>query len=127
MKHLLIASVAITIAAFLYFVFPVTENTDTPQTENETIQINYYPVYEHICEYGHPILVTGWSLDEITRFIHLKNYGYKSDDPAPAQYPYFYLSLSDDNRISNGRRINDVYTMSFLEEKWWVYEKKASD
>jgi hypothetical protein len=68
--------------------------------------IVYDPIYERICQYGHPILVKGWSQDKGTRFVHFKNPEYEKNPEKNA--PYFYIALDNENGITTQWYYNDL-------------------
>lgn len=78
----------------------------TPSDKKQNTQIIYDPIFEKICEYGHPILVTGWSLDKTTRFVHFKNPEYEKNKEK--QNPYFYIALNNEDGITTQLGYSDM-------------------
>lgn len=80
--------------------------TKTPAGKKQNTEIIYDPIFEKICEYGHPILVTGWSLDKTTRFVHFKNPEYEKNKER--QTPYFYIALNGEDGITTQLGYSDL-------------------
>ncbi|MES2824832.1 MAG: hypothetical protein V4732_14605 [Pseudomonadota bacterium] len=73
---------------------------------SRSADIVYDPIYERICQYGHPIFVTGSSLDKGTRFVHFKNSEYEKNQQKNA--PYFYIALNNEDGITTQLYYSDL-------------------
>ena len=92
---------------------PVTSNS-RPLTVSKEKQLDakrkapivYEPIYKRICQYGHPILVKGWSLDDYTRFVHFKTP--EDEIIREKREPYFYIAINNENGLTTQLYYSDI-------------------